>query len=160
MFRNLGPRLATLAGALSLLLAVACGGDGGDGPTPTVEPTPAPTAVDENVVVVTVTAGCDRPQPERGTELLALVRVTRQDGTPVIGAQVDGVAVGPGVINDTATDATYLDGEALLLFPVNQPGSYTVRVERVTLTTGEAAAFDPSSTLETTYDIGEVCTPP
>jgi hypothetical protein len=142
------------AAALALALT-ACHNNDGAPPAPAASPTAGrPT------VLVSMTAGCDRPQPERGTEALALVRVTSPDGTPVVDARVEGRAEGPTVVLDTAEDATFVNGEALLLFTVDQDGPVTMTVTRITLPTGDAATFHPSSTLTTTYDIGEVCTPP
>jgi len=149
--------LALIASALVALALASCGGDDA---TPALLPTATPDVADEGVVVVAVSGGCDRPQPELGTELLARVRVTYPDGSPVAGAQVDGEAEGPAVGQNTATDETYLDGEALLLFPVAEFGSYTMAVVRITLPDGRPAVFDPSSMLTTAHDIGETCVRP
>lgn len=144
---------------IGLVLALFCIGCGGDG-EPTAAPTGTPGTPEEVSVVVSMTTGCDRPQPEQGTELLALVTVMLPDGRPVIAAQVEGSATGPDVLQATASDATFSNGEALLLFLVGELGSYTITVDGVTMPTGAAAILDPSSELEATYEVGEVCEAP
>lgn len=145
--------------AVVVALLVACGGNG-TAPAPEPTPTTSAAGVDPDLVVVEMTTGCDRPQPEQGTEALALVRVTYPGDIPVIGAQVEGDIVGPDVVLRPASDATTLEGEALLFFVVGELGEYTITVERVVLPGGVEAVFDPSSTLSTTFEVGEVCEPP
>jgi len=149
----------TLWALAASALAVLVGACGGDGEAPEA-PTATVGAVAEELVVVDMTTGCDRPQPERGTEALALVTVTFPDGTPVIGAQVEGDIAGPDVAVGSASDATTLEGEALLFFVVGELGEYTITVEAVTLPGGATAVFDEASTLSGTFEVGEVCTPP
>ena len=137
----------------AFILVAACDGDRD------VPAAPAGT-VEANFVVVSMTTGCDRPEPERGTEALALVNVTFRDGSAVIGAPVEGDIVGPDVVSGPASDLTTVEGEALLLFAVGELGEYTVTVEEITLPWGAPAVFDASSVLSATFEVGEVCTPP
>lgn len=146
--------------AVTLVLVSCGGGDGQD-----AKPTPAATNTTEgsgsgDEVIVTTSGGCFRPPSDVESEARARVHVTLANGSPVIGAQVDGEAEGPGLVQNTATDATYLDGDAMLSFEVSKFGSYTMTVVRITLPDGSVAEIDPSSVLQVTNNVGQVCTPP
>lgn len=147
----------------ALLLAVAatialsgCSAGSDEAATPTPLST-RPTAAPSTYVVDFVKVGCDRPEPERGTEALALVRVTNTSGNPVLGATVHGRIEGPGVVLGEATDATTDTGEASMFFMVDENGDYTITVTRVTRPRGVDAILDPSSTLTATNTVGDVC---
>lgn len=149
--------LLLAAAAAAAIALTACSGGGGDGAAGPTSLPARPTAAPSTYVVDIVKVGCDRPEPGRGTEALALVRVTNANGDPVLGANVYGRIEGPSVVLSEATDATTDTGEASMFFVVDANGDYTITVTRVTGPRGRDAILDPASTLAATNTVGDVC---
>lgn len=89
------------------------------------------------------TPGCDRPQPERGWEALALVRVTETDGDPVAPRGCRGAVT--GCIGGPAVAVSF-----------REPGACTTAIGSVTGARAIPATRD-SSKLSETLAVGEHC---
>jgi len=135
------------------------------GPTATPAPpgaTPTQPAGGPPTVTVTISVGCEHTQPgvESELQVRVVVRLVDEDGNPAPGLRVDSEAQGPGLIESTASGTTDENGEVLLVFRINRFGPYTVTVQRISLSDGTLAIFQPGTALTSSFTVEQECTPP
>ena len=82
--------------------------------------------------------------------------VSLLDSGMTVGASVEG----PGVLESSVSAVTDSNAMALLEFPINAYGPYTITIESVAGPDGSSFEMVPDSLSVMTYDVGDVCTPP